>query len=290
MTIEHILYGTAVSDHILQTAKELSDRLILKGITPTLAIIRVGSRKDDISYEKTAEKKAARAGIKLLNFIFDEDISKFEFEKELDQINKNKNIHGILVFNPLPPQLDLQSAKSFISPEKDVDGLTDTSSSFVYTGKGRGFAPCTACAVIEMLDFYGIDVDGKNIAVLGRSIVIGKPVAMLLMQKNATVVNLHTHTKNAHIIASKADILIAAMGRLKAVGEEFTNDNQIIIDVGINWDPEKGSIAGDVDFENVENKVFAISPVPRGVGAVTSSVLMKHVVEACILQTEAGHE
>ena len=175
MAIEHILYGTAVSEHIIRSTKELSDKLGLKGITPTLAVVRAGSKKDDLSYEKTAAVKAEKAGIRLLNFVFDEDVPRAEFESELDKINRNTDIHGILLFNPLPPQLDLQNAKAFISPEKDVDGLTDISSAFVYAGRGRGFAPCTACAVIELLDYYGIDVDGKNIAVLGRSVVIGKP-------------------------------------------------------------------------------------------------------------------
>jgi methylenetetrahydrofolate dehydrogenase (NADP+)/methenyltetrahydrofolate cyclohydrolase len=184
------------------------------------------------------------------------------------------------MFRPLPKHLDNEKARKMLAPEKDIDGCTDGSLAGVFTNTKTGFPPCTAQAAMEMLHFYGIEIKGKKAAVIGRSLVIGRPVAMMLMHENATVVNCHTKTADVPSITREADILICAAGVLHSVKPEFTNPDQVVIDVGINWDEEKGGISGDADFDAVEPVVKAISPVPGGVGTVTSSVLISHVIEA----------
>ena len=212
--------------------------------------------------------------------MFPEDIEEEVFFKELIRINTDPEVHGILIFQPLPKHIDGVKARAMMDPAKDMDGCTTGSMAGVFTNTAIGYPPCTAQAAMEMLHYYGVEIKGKKAAVIGRSLIIGRPVAMMLMHENATVVNCHTRTVDVPSITSKADILIAAAGVLRSVKPEFTNPDQIVIDVGINWDEEAGTIAGDVDFEAVEPVVKAITPVPAGVGSVTTSVLMKHVVEA----------
>lgn len=266
----------ALNSRIIEDVKQLEAR----GITPTLCILRVGERPDDLSYERTAEKRAQKVGVNVEKRLLSADCSQEEFDRTLDEINNNRDIHGILMFRPLPAQLDNEKARKMLNPDKDIDGCTDGSLAGVFTNSKIGFPPCTAQAAIEILKYYNIPIAGKKVCVMGRSLVIGRPVAMLLMHENATVVNCHTRTVEPEAIAKEADILIAAVGNLNSVGVEFTNPNQIIIDVGINWDESLGKISGDVDFDNVEAKVAAITPVPGGVGTVTTSVLISNVVSA----------
>lgn len=280
-----LLKGKDVALAISQNSKSLCDDLKSKGITPTLAIFRVGNKEGDLSYEKGASKKALEAGVEIVKYIFDEDVSKEEFYAKLDQANKDDNIHGILVFRPLPKTFDDNELRNFINPDKDVDGCGDLSLAGVFTNKELGFAPCTAQAAIEILDYYNIDVKGKNIVVLGRSLVIGKPVSMLLLNKNATITICHTKTIDAPSIASKADILICATGQMESVNKEYTNSNQTIIDIGISYNEEKQKLCGDANFEEVEPLVSNITPVPGGVGSVTSAVLINHVVIAAKRRT-----
>ena len=265
------------------------EALKAKGVQPTLGIVRCGERPDDLSYETGATKRAELLGVNVEKFVLPEDVSKEELLKVIDEINANDNIHGVLMFRPLPKHLkaDQDEICNRLDPRKDVDGMTDGSNAGVFMGKELGFAPCTPAACMEILDHYGIDCTGKKAVVIGRSLVVGKPAAMMLMGKNATVTVCHTRTKDVPSVTREADILISAAGVLKSLTKDYVRPGQIVVDVSINWDAEKinakggkGGIAGDAVFEEVEPIVEAITPVPGGVGAVTTSVLIGHVVEA----------
>ena len=251
-----------------------------RGIIPTLCIVRVGERPDDLAYERGAVKRCESVGIRVEKVVLPADIMQADFDEAFAAVNRDPSIHGILLFRPLPKQLDNERARQMLNPAKDVDGCTDASLAGVFTNSKVGFPPCTAQAAMELLHHYGVDPKGKKAAVIGRSLVIGRPVAMLLMHENATVVNCHTRTVGVPSITRQADILIAAAGQLHSVTPDFTNPDQVVIDVGINWDAQKGGISGDVDFDAVEPLVRAITPVPGGVGSVTSCVLASHVIEA----------
>ena len=259
-----------------------------KGVNPTLAIVRCGERPDDLSYENGATKRAETLGVAVEKFVLPEDVSKEELLKVIDEINANDKIHGVLMFRPLPKHLkaDQDEICNRLDPRKDVDGMTDGSNAGVFMGKQLGFAPCTPAACMEILDHYGIDCTGKKAVVIGRSLVVGKPAAMMLMAKNATVTVCHTRTVNTAEICKRADIIVTAAGVLNSLTKDFVREGQIVIDVSMNWNPEKitskgkGGMSGDCVFDEVEPIVEAITPVPGGVGAVTTSVLMKHVVEA----------
>ena len=275
-----ILKGKEVADAMTAQMKQEVAQLRAAGVTPTLCIFRVGERPDDLSYERGAAKRADTVGIEVKNVVLPADVSQEEFDAALRNVNEDDSIHGILLFRPLPAQLDNEKARQMLSPAKDIDGCTDLSLAGVFTNTRTGFPPCTAQAAMEILHHFGIPISGKKAAVIGRSLVIGRPVAMMLMHENATVVNCHTRTADVPSITRQADILIAASGRLHSVTREYTNPDQVVIDVGINWDNAKGGISGDVAFEEVEPCVAAITPVPGGVGSVTTCVLISHVVEA----------
>jgi methylenetetrahydrofolate dehydrogenase (NADP+)/methenyltetrahydrofolate cyclohydrolase len=274
-----ILKGKEVVDKLNDELLTRSGALKEKGITPTLGIIRLGEKPDDLAYERGAIKRAEKTGVAVEQFIFDADITQDELIAEIDKINKNPEISGVLMFRPLPGQIDDDAVRNELAHEKDVDGITDSSMAGVYSGDGNGYPPCTAEACIQILDHYGIDPRGKNVAVIGRSQVIGKPVSMMLMQKNATVTVCHTKTNDMAGICRDKDIIIAAAGHIGTVTEEFLSPGQIVIDVAINFDDD-GNMCGDVEFDSAEPVVQAITPVPGGVGTVTTSMLMKHVIEA----------
>ena len=283
-----ILKGKEVADALTARMQQDVEELKAQGVTPTLCIFRVGERPDDLAYERGATKRAQAAGVKVKNLILPADVPQDVFDRELNRVNKDDTIHGILLFMPLPKHLDTERARQMLNPAKDVDGCTDLSLAGVFTNTKTGFPPCTAQAAMEILHHFDIPVSGKKAAVIGRSLVIGRPVGMMLMHENATVVNCHTRTVDVPSITREADILIAAAGRLHSVTRDFTNPDQVVIDVGINWDEEKGGISGDVAFEDVEPHVQAITPVPGGVGSVTSSVLIGHVIEAAKRTQSAG--
>ena len=283
-----ILKGKEVADALTARMQQDVEELKAQGVTPTLCIFRVGERPDDLAYERGATKRAQAAGVKVKNLILPGDVPQDVFDRELNRVNKDDTIHGILLFMPLPKHLDTERARQMLNPAKDVDGCTDLSLAGVFTNTKTGFPPCTAQAAMEILHHFDIPVSGKKAAVIGRSLVIGRPVGMMLMHENATVVNCHTRTVDVPSITREADILIAAAGRLHSVTRDFTNPDQVVIDVGINWDEEKGGISGDVAFEDVEPHVQAITPVPGGVGSVTSSVLIGHVIEAAKRTQSAG--
>ena len=285
-----LLLGKEVTDALNEKLMERTAALKEQGIIPTLAIIRCGANPSDLSYEKGATKRAELVGVAVKKYELPEDVTKEALMATIDEINGDDSVHGVLMFRPLPKHLkaDQDEICNCLDPKKDVDCMTDLSNAGVFEGrKDLGYAPCTPEACMEILDYYGIDCKGKSAVVIGRSLVVGKPAAMMLMGKNATVTVCHTKTVNTAEVARSADILVSAAGVLGSLTKEYVRPGQVVIDVSINWDPNKvnskggkGAIAGDAVFEEVEPVVEAITPVPGGVGSVTTSVLMKHVVEA----------
>lgn len=276
------LLGKEVTAALNARLQAQVEELKARGILPTLGIIRVGERPDDLSYERGATKRAELIGVAVEKFVLPEDVTKEALLQVIDEINANDKIHGVLMFRPLPKHLkaDQDEISNRLDPRKDVDGMTDISNAGVFMGKKVGFAPCTPAACMEILDYYGIDCTGKKAVVIGRSLVVGKPAAMMLMGRNATVTVCHTRTQDVPAVAREADILVSAAGVLRSLTKEYVRPGQIVIDVSINWDEAKGGIAGDAVYDEVEPIVEAITPVPGGVGAVTTSVLIGHVVEA----------
>lgn len=279
-----LLKGKEVSDAL--TTRLTADVAGLKerGIHPCLAILRVGERGDDISYEKGAMKRCEAAGVLVRNFIYPESISQIELLEIIGQINQDAGIHGLLLFRPLPSHLDEKMVMEALDPAKDVDGITPASMAGVYAGSGVGFPPCTPRACMEILDYYGIDLTGKKVAVIGRSLVVGKPAAMMAMKKNGTVTVCHTKTLHMEEITREADVLLVAAGKPETIGRDFVREGQIVLDVGIHL-RDDGSLCGDVNFGEVEPVVGAITPVPGGVGTVTTGVLVLQVVEAAARQS-----
>ena len=275
-----ILKGAPVVKALSEKMSHEVEELKAQGVAPTIAILRVGDRHDDVEYERSAIKRCNSVGVRVITMTLPADASQDEFDRALSSFNNDPGVHGILMFMPLPEQLDAERARMLLSPEKDIDGITDRSLSGVFTSTEKGFPSCTAQATMEMLHYYGVDIEGKKAAIIGRSLVIGRPVAMMLMHENATVTNCHTRTENIPAITRNADILIVAAGDLHLVGPEYINPDKVIIDVGTNWDPVRETTSGDVDFERVEPLVKAISPVPGGVGRITTCVLVSHVIEA----------
>ena len=274
----NLLKGKAVADAITLSNIEKVNVLKEKGIIPTLAIFRVGENESDLSYERGALKRCESTGVNIKQFVFDLEVDEETFYRSLDEANNDNNIHGILVFRPLPKRFDDNKLRNSINPLKDVDGCSDASLGSLFIGTDLGYAPCTAKAVIEILDYYKIDVKSKNVCVVGRSLVIGKPVSMLLLNKNATVDICHSRTKDLYKHTKKADIVIAAAGQMEMLNKEYFKKGQTVIDVGIHFNEEKGKLTGDVLFEEAEPVVKNITPVPGGVGSVTTSVLVKHVI------------
>ncbi len=274
-----LLLGKEVSAAINSRVSDKVTELKARGINPTLGIVRVGEREDDLSYERGACKKCELVGVEVQKFVLPADVSQEELLKVIDEVNNNDNIHGVLIFRPLPKHLDETAVINALKPEKDVDGVTRGSMYGVFTGENVGYPPCTPQACMEILDYYNIDCTGKSAVVIGRSLVVGKPAAMMLLKKNATVTVCHTKTKDMPSVTKNADILIVAAGRAGVVGCDYVSEGQVVIDVGINVNDE-GKLCGDVAFDEVEPMVDAITPVPGGVGAVTTSVLVEHVVIA----------
>ena len=253
--------------------------LAQSGITPTLAILRVGERPDDLSYERSAIKVAATLGIEVRSIVLPADATQEQIEAAIDGINDDASIHGCLMFRPLPKGIDETALCNRLDARKDMDGIGLSSLAGIFAGTGQGYAPCTAQACIEICDYYNVPVQGKRVVVIGRSLVIGKPVSMLFLQRNATVTICHSRSENLAEITREADVVVCATGRAKAYDARYFSAGQTVIDVGINVD-DQGNLCGDVDFDSVEPIVATITPVPRGVGSVTTALLMEHVVKA----------
>ncbi|MBQ6973041.1 MAG: bifunctional 5,10-methylenetetrahydrofolate dehydrogenase/5,10-methenyltetrahydrofolate cyclohydrolase [Synergistaceae bacterium] len=274
-----VLKGVPVAAGLTDELTARCERLKALGIVPMLATLRVGENPGDIAYETGAVKRCEKIGIAVRKIILPSDAPAGEITGHIREINADESVHGCLMFRPLTDKAAERAACELLDPSKDVDCMTDASLAGVFTGSGAGFPPCTAQACVELLDYYGVSVDGKNLAVIGRSLVIGRPVSMLLMSRNATVTVCHSHTQSLPEITRRADILIAAIGRARFVDASYVSEGQVVVDVGINLDDE-GKLCGDVDYESVAPIVRAITPVPGGVGAATTAVLAKHVIES----------
>lgn len=289
-----LLAGKPLAEAITAELARKTAALAERGLIPTLAVVRLGDEPGDLAYEKGAAKRAAACGVALHSFRLERTASARELLELLDRLNADPEIHGVLLLRPLPEQLRREEERicNRLAPQKDVDGMTQLSAAGVYAARPLGFAPCTAQAVLELLHFYGIDCAGKRVAVIGRSLVIGRPVAMLLLAENATVTLCHSKTPDIAEICRSADIIVSAAGVLNSLGAKHVRPGQVVIDVAMNYDPDKitakgrGGMAGDAAFAQVEPIVAAITPVPGGVGSVTSAVLMKHTVEAALAYAE----
>lgn len=275
-----LLKGKPVADALDGKTSEKVRRLREEGCVPTLAIVRVGERQDDLSYERGASKRCDKNGVAVKKVVLPEDVSQAQLLETIRELNADASVHGILLFRPLPKSLDENEICASISPAKDVDGITAGSMAAVYSGTGDGFPPCTAQAVIEMLRHYKIEMTGKRVAVVGRSLVIGKPVSMLLMAQNATVTVCHSRTADLPAVTREADIVVAALGRAQMLDGRYFREGQSVIDVGINWDEKAGKLVGDVKADEAAEIAADLSPVPGGVGSVTTAVLVSHVAEA----------
>ena len=270
------LRGKKVSDGIKEyVSKELETLSFI----PKLAIVRVGENPDDMSYERSATKKLKSFGLDVASYVFPQDISDEDFKKAFKDINEDDEVTGILLLRPLPRTINEKDIENMIDPKKDLDGISPINIAKVFAGDTTGFSPCTAEAVIEVLKAYDIKLTGKRVTVVGRSMVVGKPVSMLLLKENATVTMTHTRTVDLKKTCSDAEIVVAAAGRAKMLNSDYCGQDAVMIDVGINVD-ENGKLCGDVDYATLDGKASAATPVPGGVGTVTTAVLAKHLIQA----------
>lgn len=270
------LRGKKVSDGIKEY---VSKELETLSFVPKLAIVRVGENPDDMSYERGATKKLKSFGLDVASYVFPQDISDEDFKKAFKDINEDDEVTGILLLRPLPRTINEKDIENMIDPKKDLDGISPINIAKVFAGDTTGFSPCTTEAVIEVLKAYDIELTGKRVTVVGRSMVVGKPVSMLLLKENATVTMTHTRTVNLKKTCSDAEIVIAAAGRAKMLNSDYCGQDAVMIDVGINVD-ENGKLCGDVDYATLDGKASAATPVPGGVGTITTAVLAKHLIQA----------
>lgn len=270
------LRGKKVSDGIKEY---VSKELETLSFVPKLAIVRVGENPDDMSYERGATKKLKSFGLDVASYVFPQDISDEDFKKAFKDINEDDEVTGILLLRPLPRTINEKDIENMIDPKKDLDGISPINIAKVFAGDTSGFSPCTAEAVIEVLKAYDIELTGKRVTVVGRSMVVGKPVSMLLLKENATVTMTHTRTADLKKTCSDAEIVIAAAGRAKMLNSDYCGQDAVMIDVGINVD-ENGKLCGDVDYATLDGKASAATPVPGGVGTATTAVLAKHLIQA----------
>lgn len=275
-----ILKGNVVASKIKEKMKIDIEELERQSKSPVLGIIRLGNNPGDVSYEKSIIKACDAIGIKSKVYEREVSLDTEGLKTLMNELNDDKNISGILLFRPLPKHIDEEEIRNSISPEKDVDCMHPLNLEKIFEGNMTGFAPCTPKAAMEILIHNEVPLEGKNVVVVNRSMVVGKPLVMMLLEKNATVTICHSRTKNLSEITKNADIVITALGKAKYFTTEFFNENSVVIDVGVSLDSE-GKLSGDVDYENVSNLVKMITPVPGGVGSVTTTILLNQVVEAC---------
>ncbi len=274
-----ILKGAPVAAAINARVAADIEMLKEKGVEPCLAIVQLGNNDADTAYANGAKKKCATIGVAVKDVALAADISEEELIGKINELNEDAAVHGVLLLRPLPAHINDDHVRAALKPEKDIDGITDISLAGVFTGNNVGFAPCTAQACIEIIDHYGIELKGKRVCVIGRSLVVGRPVAMMALRKNATVTICHSSTVDIEAQARRAEIVIAAIGKAGAVNSRYISAGQTLIDVGINVNAE-GKLCGDVDSAAADAVAAAYTPVPGGVGSVTTSVLISHVVEA----------
>ena len=274
-----ILKGAPVVAAMNEANAIRCEALKAKGITPTLAVVRVGAREDDLSYERGVMTRCGKVGVAVRQYLLPADAAQEQLLEVIAGINADPAIHGCLLFRPLPKQFDDRTIRAALSPEKDIDGITDGSLAGVFTNTAIGYPPCTAQACLEILRYYDLPLSGKRAVVVGRSLVVGKPAAMMLDRQNSTVTLCNSRTQNLPALCKEADILVVAMGKMGFIGGDCLREGQVVVDVGIHVNAE-GKLCGDVRFAEAESVVGAITPVPGGVGTVTTSVLVSHVVDA----------
>lgn len=275
-----ILKGNVVAAQIKENMSKRIAQLEKEGKYPTLGIIRLGNNPGDVSYEKSIIKNCDAIGIKTKIYEREVSLTTEELVNLMDELNNDENISGILLFRPLPKHIDEETIRNSISPDKDVDCMHPLNLEKIFEGKMDGFAPCTPKAAMEILNYNNIPLEGKNVVVINRSMVVGKPLVMMLLEKNATVTICHSRTNNLPEITKNADVVVTALGRAKFFDEKFFNEKSVVIDVGVSLDKD-GKLSGDVDYEKVVGLVDKITPVPGGVGSVTTTILLNHVVNAC---------
>ncbi len=275
---EKLLLGTTVAKDKTEQLREKVEELHKQGIKPKLVMMRVGDKADDLAYQRSALSRMEKVNILSEVQEFPNDVTEEVFLKQLEENNQSDEVHGILIFLPLPKHLDLKKVKECISPDKDIDAISPINIARLMNAE-ECFVPCTPKAVMELLSYYNIPLQGKHVVVIGRSMVVGKPVSMLLLNENATVTMTHSKTTNLHELTKSADIIVCALGKSKFLTEEYVSSHSVVIDVGINVD-ETGALTGDADTEQILPIIKAITPVPRGVGSVTTVMLAKQVIES----------
>ena len=274
-----ILKGAPVVAAMNEATAARCEALKAKGIAPTLAVVRVGEREDDLSYERGVMTRCGKVGVAVKQYLLPADAAQEQLLGVIREINADPSIHGCLLFRPLPKQFDDRTVRAALAPEKDIDGITDGSLAGVFTNTAIGYPPCTAQACLEILKYYDIPLSGKRAVVVGRSLVVGKPAAMMLDRENATVTICNSRTQNLPALCKEADVVVVAMGKMGFIGGNCLREGQVVVDVGIHVN-EEAKLCGDVRFAEAEPIVEAITPVPGGVGTVTTSVLVSHVVDA----------
>lgn len=274
-----LILGKEVNKKITAELEKRSNELKRRGITPCLAVLRVGEDPSDLAYERTATKRAESLGIETKRFLLPDNSLQEDLEATVLAINEDPDIHGCLLFRPLPAFFDEKAICNALDPRKDIDGISQLSLGSIFTGEGEGYAPCTAAACVATLEAYDVPLDGKNVVIIGRSLVVGRPLSIMLLRRDATVTICHSHTRNLAEISRSADVVVCATGRPRGFGAEYFSAGQTVLDVGINFDDE-GNVCGDVNFDEVEPLVDAITPVPRGIGSVTTTMLMAHLLSA----------
>ena len=277
-----VMKGSNVSSRMKEMLLAKVSDLKKDGISPALAVVRVGNSESDDVYERSILKRFNPLGVDVQVHEFPATISQTDFDAQFMAVNDDPKIHGILLFRPLPEGLSDKFVRLHMNPLKDIDGMSPLNEAGIFEGGSEGFAPCTASAVMNVLAQYGYDPSGKNVVIVGRSMVIGRPLSMLMLKANATVTVCHSKTQNLPDVCRKADILVAAVGHAKMITKDYVSRKSVVIDVGIDTDSD-GNLCGDVDYERVEPIVQAITPVPGGVGAVTTSVLAENLVKAAKL-------
>lgn len=277
-----LIDGKLISAEIKAEAAEEAAALKAQGIEPCLAVVLVGDNSASKVYVSNKQKACEAVGIKSVSHVLPGETTEEELLKLIDELNADKSVHGILVQMPVPKHIDDRKVIMAISPDKDVDCFHPVNVGYLHTG-AKGFLPCTPAGIIELIKRSGHSIEGKNCVIIGRSNIVGKPVAMLLMQENGTVTICHSKTKDLAGICRGADIIVSATGKVDTVTADMVKEGAIIIDVGMNRNAE-GKLCGDVDFENVKEVAGAITPVPGGVGPMTIAMLMKNCNTAAKIQ------
>ena len=274
-----ILYGQPVVDSIKKDLEKRVSILKEKGVSPGLAILRAGERPDDIAYENRLSSMCEMLGIRYRTVEVDRSISQYDLASALERLNRRDDVHGIIVFRPLPDHVDDDLICDLISVDKDIDCMNPDNLKGLFTGRNKAFAPCTAEAVIELLRYYNYPLDGANVAIINRSPVIGKPLMLLFLEQNSTVMICHSHTKNIQKLTRSADIVVTGTGKAEYFSPDYVSPGTIVVDVGISF-KEDGTMTGDVDFDAVCEKAAAVTPVPKGIGGITSVILLRHIIES----------